>query len=223
MYVNKEGDILNQQFIDKYNQNKFAFAILRNFPYRLSDAELFDDLDHSISSFHKWISIKPFEIRRRVSNTGCELLYCIVGDRKLMINYSWTIPEPWIELPAIDFKYFKEPVFRSKIPTNLINLNKNNSETSWNNRLIRCKKIRNWSDEILNELQLFAKKMNLIVEFKKPYVKFLFKDQKMKEDVFQQMKIQYDNNGININYFRKMLNWINVSIDEYERHTQIKN
>ena len=47
--------------------------------------------------------------------------------------------------------------------------------------------------------------------------------QKIKDSVFEKMFEEYDNDGININYFRKKLEWENVSISEYERHFKITN
>ena len=41
--------------------------------------------------------------------------------------------------------------------------------------------------------------------------------------VFEKMFEEFDNDGIDINYFRRQFEWENVSLREYERHTQITN
>ena len=56
MYVSKDGKLLNENFINEYNKNKFSFAILREYNFRLSHAELFDIHDIHIKSFQEKIT-----------------------------------------------------------------------------------------------------------------------------------------------------------------------
>ena len=107
MYVTLEGKKLSNKDIEVYNHDKFAFIIYRDFPYKLTHVNQFDDLDLTIDSYNKWVNNKEWEVRRRVSNSGCEILYCLVGEKSDIIEYNFTIPEPWQEIQAVDFKYFK--------------------------------------------------------------------------------------------------------------------
>jgi len=223
VYVTLEGKKLSSEDIQLYNSNKFAFIIYRKFPYRLTHVNQFDRLDDSINAYNRWANTKSWEVRRRVSNSGCELLYCLVGEKEEIINYCFAIPEPWKEMQAVDFKYFKEEIIRE--PDEIIHYEETlDDESDWNNRLIRCKFVHNWDDSILIEFDKFCTKINgLIIEKKNPYIKATFDSQKIKDGVFEKMFEEYDNDGININYFRKKLKWKNVSISEYERYSEITN
>ena len=217
MYVTLEGVKMSESDIEQYNANKFAFIIYRDFPYKLTHVKQFDMLDSSIETFHKWILRKDCEVRRRVSNSGCEILYCLVGNN----TKDYAIPEPGKEIQAIDFKYFKEKIFR--VPKETLTYDeKTDDESAWENRLIRCKLVHNWNNEIMQEFDEFCNKIDgLVIEKNYPYIKAVFNSQKTKDTVFEIMYEEFENDGININYFRKKLEWENVSISEYERHCKI--
>jgi len=221
MYVTLDGKKMSREDIELYNSNKFAFIIYRKFPYKLTHVNQFDNLDPSIDAFNKWANRKHWEVRRRVSNSGCELLYCLVGEKEEIINYCFAIPDPWKEMHAVDFKYFKEEIIRE--PNEILYYDESSDdESDWNNRLIRCKFVHNWDENILIEFDKFCSKITgLVIEKNYPYIKVTFDSQKTKDIVFEKMFEDYDNDGININYFRKKLEWENVSISEYERHTKI--
>lgn len=221
MYVTLDGIKMSKTDIKKYNSDKFAFIIYREFLYKLTHVDQFDMLDPSIDSFHKWVVRKDCEVRRRVSNSGCEILYCLVGNT--VRDYAYAIPEPWKEIPAVDYKYFKEEITRELSET-LYYDEASDDESAWNNRLIRCKLVHNWDDKIIEEFDDFCNKIEgLTIEKNYPYIKAIFNSQKTKDNVFEIMYEEFENDGININYFRKKLEWENVSISEYERHLKITN
>jgi len=223
MYVTLEGKKMSNADIDNYNSNKFAFIIYRGFSCKLTHVNQFDTLDSAIDVYNKWVNNRGWEVRRRVSNSGCELLYCLVGNRLEIIEYSFAIPEPWEEIPAVDFKYFKEEITRKPEKT-LYYDEVTDDESAWSNRLIRCKLVHNWNADIIKEFDKFCNKIEgLVIEKNHPYIKATFDSQKIKDSVFEKLFEEYDNDGININYFRKKLEWENVSISEYERHSEIKN
>ena len=62
----------------------------------------------------------------------------------------------------------------------------------------------------------------MTIEKHRRYIIAEFREQIIKEQVFKKMSDQYEHNGININYFRRELNWYNVPLSEYERYTKIK-
>lgn len=221
MYVTLKGVKMTESDIVQYNANKFAFIIYRDFPYKLTHVKQFDMLDSSIDTFHKWIIRKDCEVRRRVSNSGCEILYCLVGNN--IKDHAYAIPEPWKEIQAVDFKYFKEEILRE--PDEILDYDeKSDDESAWNNRLIRCKLVHNWNDKFIEEFDQFCNKIEgLTIEKNYPYIKAIFNSQKTKDNVFEIMYEEFENDGININYFRKKLEWENVSISEYERHLKITN
>lgn len=223
MYVNKDGKLLNENFINEYNKNKFSFAILREYNFRLSHAELFDIHDIHIKSFQEKITKNSWEIRRRVSNSGCELLYCIVGVEKEIPTIKKVIPNPWVEISPIDFKYFKEPKFRDTIPRKLIEIEStSDDENDWKNRMIRCKKINNFDLKVIEELERFCANITGLKFYKNyPYIKIVFDNQSVKFDVFEKMKNTFKSDGDNINYFRRMLKWENVPLSEYDRFVEI--
>ena len=224
MYITVEGDVLTDKDVEKYNSDKFAFSILRSYPYKLTHVNQFLDLDIAIKNFNEWLKLKNWEIRSRVSLSGCELMYCIVGDRDKIINYDFTIPLPWKEILPIDYKYFKEPNYRDDIPDEILFYNEStDNESDWKNRLIRCKYVRNWDNKLIDEFDKFCESIDgMTIEKHRPYIKAEFREQIIKEQVFKKMSVQYEHNGININYFRRELNWYNVPLSEYERFTKIK-
>lgn len=223
MYVTLEGKKLSENDIEIYNSDKFAFIIYRDFPYKLIHVNQFDDLDSTIDTYNKWLSNREWEVRRRVSNSGCEILYCLVGNRSEIIEYNFMIPKPWSEIQAVDFKYFKEGITREQEEILYYN-HVTDNESDWNNRLIRCKLVHNWDEDIIREFDSFCSKiMGLEIEKNYPYIKATFDTQKTKDMVFEKMFEQFENDGININYFRRQFEWENVSLREYERHSQITN
>ena len=223
MYVTLEGKKLSDKDIEIYNHDKFAFIIYRDFPYKLTHVNQFDNLDSTIDSYNKWVNTKEWEVRRRVSNSGCEILYCLVGEKSNIIEHNFTIPEPWQEIQAVDFKYFKEEITREPEET-LYYEHVTDDESDWNNRLIRCKLVHNWNKDIIKEFDSFCDKISgLEIEKNYPYIKATFNTQKIKDMVFEKMFEEFDNDGIDINYFRRQFEWENVSLREYERHTQITN
>jgi hypothetical protein len=232
MYVTLEGKKISSEDIELYNSNKFAFIIYREFPYKLTHVNQFDKLDSSINSYNNWVNDKRWgwKVRRRVSNSGCEILYCLVGEIEEIINYYFMIPKPWKEIQAIDFKYFKEEVdlnpFRNTpFPDETLYYDEiSDDESAWNNRLIRCKLVHNWNEDTIKEFDDFCGNVKgLVIEKNRPYIKALFDSQKTKDNVFEKMFEEYDNDGININYFRRELEWENVSLSKYERHCKITN
>ena len=48
MYITVEGDVLTDKDVEKYNSDKFAFSILRSYPYKLTHVNQFLDLKHLI-------------------------------------------------------------------------------------------------------------------------------------------------------------------------------
>ena len=63
MYITVEGDVLTDKDVEKYNSDKFAFSILRSYPYKLTHVNQFLDLDIAIKNFNEWLKLKNWEIR----------------------------------------------------------------------------------------------------------------------------------------------------------------
>ena len=93
------------------------------------------------------------------------------------------------------------------------------SESFWHNRLIRCKHVKDWSDDVVNEFKEFVSKVDgLEIEIVKPFIKATFESQDAKDRTFEMMD-EFEWDGDNVNYFRRELDWDNISLKQYETYT----
>ena len=98
--------------------------------------------------------------------------------------------------------------------------NDSESENAKYNRLIRCKHVKNWCDDTVNEFKEFVSKVDgLEVEIVEPFIKATFESQDVKDRTFELMADEFEWDGDNVNYFRRELDWDNISLKQYETYT----
>ena len=224
MYVTLNGKVLSQDEIDKYNSNKTCYQIFPRLLWRVQTVEDFLNVDQELKEyddFSRHMEGIGWEVRKRVSKDGCSLLYCFVRPSKdSELPQNFTPPHQWKEIPAIDFKFFKEEDVEQP-PSEMIECQKlSEDESFWHNRLIRCKHVKNWDNNTVNEFKEFVSKVDgLEIEIVEPFIKATFESQDAKDRTFELMADEFEWDGDNVNYFRRELEWENISLKQYETYT----
>ena len=109
MYVTLNGKV-SQDEIDKYNSNKTCYQIFPRLLWRVQTVEDFLNVDQDLKEYD--------DLSRHMEGIGWEVrneyqkmdvfLYCFVRPSKDSELQHHTPPHQWKEIPAIDFKFFKE-------------------------------------------------------------------------------------------------------------------
>ena len=223
MYVTLNGKVLSQDEIDKYNSNKTAYQIFPQLLWRVQTVVDFLNVDQDLKEYDdlsRHMEGIGWEVRKRVSKDGCSLLYCFVNDG--LHPQNLTPPLPHKEIDAIDFKFFKEEDVIDPPAEMLESDDDSTDENAWHNRLIRCKVITNCDDKVIDEFKEFVAKVEgLEVEYNKPYLKATFESQDAKDRTFELMADDFEWDGDNVNYFRRILEWSNITLRTYEAHTSV--
>ena len=75
---------------------------------------------------------------------------------------------------------------------------------------------------MIDEFKEFVAKVEgLEVEYNKPYLKTTFESQDAKDRTFELMADDFEWDGDNVNYFRRILEWSNITLRTYEAHTSV--
>jgi len=221
MYVTLNGQVLSDEQIEPYNADKTAYQIFPQLLWRVQTVNDFLNVDQDLKAYDDMLNGLGCEIRSRVSKDGVSLLYCICFyGKKFAIPAP---PHPYKEIKAIDFKFFKEEDVSNPPEEILETDEESDDENFWRNRLIRCKYVNNWMDDTIEEFKTFCDHVEgLEVEIRKPYIKASFTSQDAKDHTFEKMADDFEWDGDNVNYFRRALQWNNVSIKEYEAYTGLR-
>ena len=96
------------------------------------------------------------------------VLYVLLRTLSLLQFYTTT---PVEGDTCVDFKFFKEEDV-DEPPSEMIEWEAFRGRKFWNNRLIRCKHVKNWCDDTINEFKEFVSKVDgLEVEIVEPFIK----------------------------------------------------